>query len=98
MPFGELAGRWLSAGIHKRASTLERVRTIIDCHLLPTLGRRPVVSVTPWDVQKLVGGWAALYAPATVWRHPGILRAIFNHAVTTDLLGLRRVAGSIFPP
>ena len=33
MKFSEAAARWLSAGIHKRASSLARDRIIIDRHL-----------------------------------------------------------------
>lgn len=84
--FSKAAERWIEAGIHKRPSSLDRDRSILNRHLLPALGNWPLESITPWDVQRLVMGWAATSSPASVSRQYATLRAIFNYAVTTDML------------
>lgn len=85
-PFSKAADRWIEAGIHKRPSSLARDRSILDRHLLPALGNRPLESITPWELQKLVNTWAVVSSPASVTRQYATLRAIFNYAVTTDML------------
>jgi integrase len=81
------AGRPL-AGVQpgQAPSGWARDETIIRVHLLPALGSRPIASITPADVQRLVIGWTARLAPRTVRRQYGVLRAIFRAAVETDLL------------
>lgn len=85
-PFSKAADRWLEAGIHKRPSSLDRDRSILSRHLLPALGNRPLESITPWELQKLVNTWARTQSPASVSRQYATVRAIFNYAVTTDML------------
>src|SRR5262249_14648068 len=60
--------------------------TIVRVHLLPTLDRRPLSSITPADVQALVTAWTSTSAPRTVRRQYGVLRAILNAAVSSELI------------
>jgi integrase len=85
-PFSEAASVWLEGNIHKRPSSIERDKTIVAMHLLPAIGSRPLASISPSQIQRLVNAWAETQAPSTVVRQYAVLRAIFNHAVTTDLL------------
>jgi integrase len=82
----ELAAEWLSCNPAKRDSTRARDETILRVHVLTTLGRRKVGSLTPTDIRGLVGAWTATMAPRTVRRTYGTLRALLNFAVETDRL------------
>jgi integrase len=81
-----LAARWLTANARKRASTRARDETILRVHVLPALGERPLVSVTPADLQALVDRWAETQAPSTVARQYACLSAVFSYAVDSDRL------------
>lgn len=81
------AAEWLDSDPRKRPKSRERDAGIIKLHLLPTLGHRPLASVTPLDVQRLVATWSQQLAPATTRRHYAVLRAIFAAAVDSDMLG-----------
>jgi integrase len=85
-PFCELARSWLSANPAKRPSAWARDEVIVRLHLLPELGDRPIASIAPADVQRLIAAWSARQAPRTVRRQYGVLRAIFRMAVDADLL------------
>jgi integrase len=85
-PFDELAGRWLEAGDDKRSSTLGRDRGIVAGHLVPAFGSRPVVSISPEDVQKVVNRWARRLAPSTVGRMFSVLRAVMGFAVDAGVI------------
>ena len=98
MPFSKAAERWITAGVHKRPSSLDRDRSILRRHLLPALGNRTLESITPWELQKLVNTWAATSSPASVSRQYATLRAVFNYAVTTDMLRRSPCRGVNLPP
>lgn len=95
--FAELAPRWLNGNPAKRPTSLERDEVIIRLHLLPELGRRPVGSITPADVQRVVNVWAQRYAPRTVHRHYDVLSAIMNLAVLEDLVARTPCRGIKLP-
>lgn len=82
-PFSEAAAVWLDANIHKRPSSIERDGAIVTTHLLPSITFRPLASIAPAEIQRLVNAWAEKQAPSTVVRQYAVLRAIFNHASTT---------------
>lgn len=85
--FREVALTWLDSNPGKRGGAWARDESAIRLHLLPTLGERPIGSVTPPDVQSLVNRWvSAGLAPRTVRRQYGALRSVFNYAVSADLL------------
>ena len=84
--FDEWAHLWLSSNPAKRPSAFARDETIVRVHLVPSLGRRPLATITPRDVQALVLEWSQRSRPRTVRRQYGVLRAILTAAVEADLL------------
>jgi integrase len=95
--FAELATRWLNGNPAKRPTSAERDEAIIRLHLLPELSRRPVGSITPADVQRVVNTWSQRYAPRTVHRHYDVLSAIMNLAVLEDLVARTPCRGIKLP-
>ena len=74
---------WLASDPSKRATTRARDEYAMRVHFLPTLGHRPLASLTPLDVRRAVDVLAAKVAPATVRTNVGVLRAVLN-AVEAD--------------
>ena len=95
--FREVAAAWLSGNPYKRGSGMARDESIIRNHLLPTLGDRTLGSIRPRHVQALVASWAAGRAAATVRRQYGVLRAILNYAVDSDLIARSPARGVRLP-
>jgi integrase len=94
-PFGEICEEWLASNPAKRDSTVARDRSTLDVHILPTLGRTPVGSVTPRAIQMLVKGWTT--APVTTRRNFGMLRAVLNYAVECDVIARSPARGVKLP-
>lgn len=86
VPLSKLAEQWLAANTAKRPGSLARDRSILDNHILPVLGPKPVGSVTRGDVQRLVTGWTTSHAPASTTRMYAVLRALFNYAEDSELI------------
>lgn len=85
--FADVAQSWIASTPAKRGGVVALEESILRNHLTPTLGARPVGSITRADVQGLVNHWNSVdLAPRTVRRQYGTLRAILNHAVASDLL------------
>jgi integrase len=82
----ELAAEWLESNPRKRASSHGRDNSILNSHIKPVLGTRPVAKVNHHDVQGLVDDWAAHLAASTVSRQYAVLRAMFTYAEDTDRL------------
>jgi integrase len=87
MTFSELAKNWLDSSAHKRPGSVARDRTIVKLHLNQPLGGRQIGTIRPLEIQAMVNTWVPVSSPSTVVRNYAVLRAIFNHAVNTDLLG-----------
>lgn len=84
--FASWATQWLALP-GKRPSAWARDESVVRVHLLPPLGRRPLGTITPGDVQALVTTWVGLsLAARTVERQYGTLRAILAAAVTADVI------------
>jgi integrase len=96
-PFGEVAAEWLRSNPAKRPSAIARDETIVRLHLLPPLGRQPIASITPRDVQQLVNQWCKHAKGRTVRRQYGTLRAILNAAVEADVIGRSPCRGINLP-
>lgn len=77
---------WLASDPSKRATTRARDEYAMRVHFLPTLGHRPLASLTPLDVRRAVDVLASRVAPATVRTNVGVLRAVLNAAVEADLI------------
>jgi integrase len=96
--FSDLATRWLAMGTSKRTKTRVRDEGIVQSHLLPTLGERPIGTIRTTDIQDLVNQWTdAGLSPATVTRHRAVLSAVFTLAVNDDLLARTPVRGIRMP-
>jgi integrase len=96
-PFDEWARLWLGANPGKRPKTLVTDRNIVERHLIPALGGKPLGSIAPADVQRLVADLGTRLAPATVRRYYAVLRAILTAAVEADLIGRTPCRGIHLP-
>ena len=96
-PLAEVAGAWLASNPGKRGGSSDRDEQVVNGHIVPALGERPVGSLTPADVQALVNRWAAVRAPRTVRREYAVLRAILNYALRLDMVGRSPCRGINLP-
>ena len=99
--FDAWAQQWLTANPAKRSTTPARDRVVLNTHLIPTLGARPLGSITPAHVKGCVDAMAAKLAPTTVRTNVGVLKAVMNAAVDADLLArspVRNLRLSSGPP
>jgi integrase len=97
-PFGEIAEEWFASNPAKRSSTRARDRSVLDRHVLSTLERIPVGSVTPRGVQGLVSEWSARMGPRSVRRCYDVVRAVFNYAVESDVIARTPCRSIKLPP
>jgi len=84
--FGQWCEMYYAGALHKRPTTLARDKDVTRRHYLPALGKRPLASITPLDVRRLVEQMAGHLAPATVRTNYGVLRAIMAAAVDAELI------------
>jgi integrase len=82
----DVAGVWLTANTTKRPGSIAGDQSILENHLLPAIGSRPVGSVTRADAQRLVNGLAASHAPSSTVRMYAALRAVMNFAEDSELI------------
>jgi integrase len=87
--FGDYAATWLAnrhvAGRPIKARTREHYTAILEAHLLPTFGARPLAAITPADVRE----WHAttLVDKPTMRSHAySLLRTVFTSAVADELV------------
>jgi integrase len=85
--FAAWATIWLTSDPNKRPKSLVTDETIIRLHLNPAIGTRPLATITPVDLQRLVAKWSAGCAPSSTRRRFATLRAILTAAVDAELLG-----------
>lgn len=96
--FAEWAAGYLDGGSrHKRPTTRARDEVVARTHLIPALGARPLATITPADVRRVVDAMAARLAPATVRTNYGVLKAILNAAVEADVLARSPCRGVKLP-
>jgi hypothetical protein len=81
--FSQYAESWAAAQPH-RGSTAQSVRSILDRHILPNFGSRPIATICPSEVQAWVAGLEL--APSTVHVMYGKLAAIFRAAVADRVI------------
>jgi integrase len=82
--FARWAEQWLSRP-GKRANSVARDRQGLEV-FKPTLGPRPLSSITPMHVQAAVDARGRDVAPATLVRDVAAVRAVFNAAIDADLI------------
>jgi integrase len=90
---GEWVDEWLRGNPAKRATTRARDESVLCTHFLPSLGQRPLASLTPLDVRRVVDSMTTKVAPATVRTNVGVLAAVLNAAVEADLIARSPVRG-----
>ncbi len=83
----EYAKQWQAAQVH-RASSVDTFDSHLRNHILPTLGRRPLASITRSEVQAFVKGRAAVLAPSTVGTVYAVLRMVMRAAVADRIIGV----------
>ncbi len=93
----ELAREWLVGNPAKRADTWATDEYHLRVHILPALGTRRIDSVTPAHIQEVANELATHLAPRTVRRALGVVRAMFAHAVVTDMVGRSPYRGIKLP-
>jgi integrase len=95
--FADVAREWLASNPAKRPGSFARDEGIVRLHLEPSLGARPLGTVTPGDVQTLVKAWSRQQKPRTVRRQYGVMRAIFRFAIERDYIGRTPCRGIKLP-
>src|SRR5262245_52916891 len=95
--YAEWSDHYFAGAIHKRATTLARDRVVNDKHFVPSIGRRPLASLTPLDIRRLVEAMSERLAPSTVRTNYGVLRAILSAAVDADLIAVSPCRGVRLP-
>ncbi len=93
----ELAREWLDGNPAKRPDTWATDDYHLSVHILPVLGARRIDAVTPAHVQDVANQLAKHLAPRTVRRALGVVRAMFAHAVVTDMVGRSPYRGIKLP-
>lgn len=91
--FAEWVDQWLASNPAKRSTTLARDASVLGTHFLPTLGSRPLASITPAHVRGVIDVMSKRLAPSTVRTNVGVLRAVLNAAVEADLIGRSPLRG-----
>ena len=96
--FTEWCDWYFEGATHKRATTMARDRIVTRVHLLPALGDRALIDITPVHVRRLVATMTKTLAPTTVRTNYGVLRTILAAAVDADLLVRSPCRGIRMPP
>jgi hypothetical protein len=86
IPLATVANEWLTSDPTKRGGSVARDRSIVERHVVPVIGSKPVGAVTRTDIQRLAKAWVGQYAPSTVARMYSCLRAIFSYAEANELI------------
>ena len=94
----EWVGEWWPAHEPGLApKTRSQYRSTIRHWLLPPLGERPLASITPLEVQRLVNTWAGDAKPSTVQHRYAVVRTVFVAAVLADRIGRSPCRGIKLP-
>lgn len=84
---GDYAKQWQAAQVH-RALSVDTFDSHLRNHILPTLGQRPLASITRSEVQAFVKGRAMVLAPSTVGTVYAVLRMVMRAAVADRIIGV----------
>lgn len=95
--FAEVATAWLGSNPSKKPATIAVEQSMIDRHVIPTLGAKRFGTVTPAEVQTLVNGLSRVLSPRSVRRVLSVVRAISNYAVATDTVARTPMRGVKLP-
>jgi integrase len=86
--FGAFAEEHWAAYSHTLAADTTRVRkrSVLDRHILPTMGNRPVGTIKPSTVAAALGTWSRTLAPGTVGQILRQVRQILDAALADGLV------------
>jgi integrase len=94
--FREYAEEWRKAQVH-RASSAEKVESLLRLHAYPTLGAMQLRQFTPSAVQAWIKGLTAELSPSTVHVAHGVVASVFKAAVRDRLVPANPCEGSRLP-
>lgn len=88
MRFAELAERWFATKIHLRENTRHQYRYLLDKHVLPFFGERPIGAITVLEVQTWLAERKAhtRLGPNSVAKAYKVLRMVIDTAVDAGLI------------
>lgn len=86
--FRDVVALWLASKVNLRPMTMDGYRGLIELHIVPAFGDRPIGSITPLDVQTWLADRKAnsKLAPNTLAKAYKILRAIMEPAVDAEII------------
>ncbi len=86
--FSEVAEQWYATKLHLRESTRYLYRSMLDQHVLPTFGDRPVGSITTLDVQMWISDRRVntRMGPNSVAKTYKVLRGLMEAALEAGLI------------
>jgi hypothetical protein len=96
--YAEWSRRYFSDALHQRSTTLARDEVVNERHFIATIGDRPLFSLTPHEVRRIVGTMSKRLAPSPVRTNYGVFRAVVNAAVAADILSVSPCRGIKLPP
>lgn len=94
--FRDYAEAWRASQMH-RASTAEKIESLLRRHAYPHLGDRPVGDVVPSEVQAWVKRLSATLAPSTVAVVHGVVAGVFRAAAADRLIATSPCEGTRLP-
>jgi integrase len=98
LTFRELAHQWRSTKGTLRPSTLRRIDTVLECHLLPALGHKKLAQLNRDLLQQLVNQWTEEgLKPRTILNHRNVLVPILELAVADDIIHKNPASHLVFP-
>jgi integrase len=95
---GEWVGLWIASGAPGRRQkrvgrrTLERYGELLRCHVVPTLGARPLQQLQPTEIDALYAQLESKIAPRTAHHVHTVLSACLTTAVRKGLLVANPIA------
>jgi integrase len=96
--FRELAYQWRSTKGTLRRTTLRRIDTILERHLLPALGHKKLAHITRDLLQQLVNQWTNQgLKPRTILNHRNVLVPILELAVADDIIHKNPASHLVYP-
>lgn len=93
--FADVAEAWFAGTASLKPKTRVGYRQILDRHVLPAFGRRPIAKIAPTDVRAWLRGLDA--APGTVRNVYRVAKPIFDAAVADRLIAASPCVGVKLP-
>ena len=98
LTFRELAYQWRATKGKLRRTTLRRIDTILERHLLPALGHKKLAHINRDLLQQLVNQWGQQgLKPRTILNHRNVLVPILELAVADDIIHKNPASHLVYP-